>query len=51
MLQLLYSCRKSPLYPLDRTLGGPQSQSVQGGEEKKIPALAGNRVLFTQPIA
>jgi hypothetical protein len=25
---------KSPLYPLDRRLGGPQSRSGRGGEEK-----------------
>jgi hypothetical protein len=25
---------KSPWYPLDRRLGGPQSQSGRGGEEK-----------------
>jgi len=27
--------RKSPLYPVDRRPGGPQSQSGCGGEEKK----------------
>jgi hypothetical protein len=26
--------RKSPWYPLDRKLGGPQSRSGHGGEEK-----------------
>jgi hypothetical protein len=25
---------KNPRYPLDRTLGGPQSRSGRGGEEK-----------------
>jgi hypothetical protein len=25
---------KEPLYPLDRRLGGPQSRSGRGGEEK-----------------
>jgi hypothetical protein len=25
---------KSPLYPLDRRLGGPQSRSGSGGKEK-----------------
>jgi len=25
---------KSPWYPMDRRLGGPQSQSGHGGEEK-----------------
>jgi hypothetical protein len=26
--------KKSPWYPLDRRLGGPQSRSGRGGEEK-----------------
>jgi len=30
---------KSPRYPLDKRLGGPQSRSWCGGEEKKIPLL------------
>jgi len=30
----LYPQGKSPWYPLDRRLGGPQSCSGQGGEEK-----------------
>jgi hypothetical protein len=30
---------KSPRYPLDRRLGGPQSRSGRGSEEKKIPNL------------
>jgi hypothetical protein len=34
MLQLLYTWGKSPQYPLDRRLGGPQSLSWYGGEEK-----------------
>jgi len=29
----------SPQHPLDRRLGGPQSQSGCSGEEKKIPSL------------
>jgi hypothetical protein len=32
--QLLYPQWKSPWYPLDRRLGGPQSQSGRCGEEK-----------------
>jgi hypothetical protein len=32
----LYPQGKSPWYPLDRRLGGPQSQSGYGGEEKMI---------------
>jgi hypothetical protein len=31
----LYSLRKSPRYPLEGRLGGPQSRSGQGGQEKK----------------
>jgi hypothetical protein len=30
----LYSEGKSHLYPVDRGLGGPQSRSGRGGEEK-----------------
>jgi hypothetical protein len=30
----LYSQGNSPWYPLDRRLGGPQSRSGRGGEEK-----------------
>jgi hypothetical protein len=33
---------KSPLYPLDRRLGGPQNQAGRRGEEK-ILASAGTR--------
>jgi hypothetical protein len=32
----LYPQGKSPLYPLDRGLGGPQSRSGRGGEEKNF---------------
>jgi hypothetical protein len=35
---------KSPWYALDRRLGGPQSGSGRGGEEKN-PSPAGNRTL------
>jgi hypothetical protein len=37
-LRPLYLQGKSPWYPLDRRLGGPQSQFGHGGEEK-IPSL------------
>jgi hypothetical protein len=30
---------RSPRHPLDKRLGGPQSRSGRGGEEKKIPSL------------
>jgi hypothetical protein len=36
---------KSPWYPLDKRLGGPQSRSGLGGVEKKFPAPAENRTL------
>jgi len=36
----LYSPEKSPQYPLDRRLGGPQSQSGHGGEEKQSSIIA-----------
>jgi hypothetical protein len=32
---------KSPWYPLDRRLGGPQSRSGRGGEEKNSQPLPG----------
>jgi hypothetical protein len=40
----LYTQRKSPLYPLDRKLGGPQSRSGRGRESNpdrpaRSPAL------------
>jgi hypothetical protein len=37
MPQPLYPQGKSPWYPLDRRLGGPQSWSGRGAEEKNIP--------------
>jgi hypothetical protein len=35
----LYPQGKSPRYPLDRKLGGPQSRSGRYGEENKLPLL------------
>jgi hypothetical protein len=38
--RLLYSLGKSPRYPLDTSLSGPQSRSGRGGEEKNsLPLL------------
>jgi hypothetical protein len=37
---------KSPWYPLDRRLGGPQSRSGHGGEEKNSQLLPG----FETPV-
>jgi len=36
-LQLLYPRRRSPWYPFNRRLGGPQSLSGHGGGEKSLP--------------
>jgi len=41
----LYTQGKSPWYPLDRRLDGPQSHSERGGEEKNSQPPAGNRTL------
>jgi hypothetical protein len=41
---------RAPLFPLDRRLGGPQSQSELYGEEKNL-ALAKNGTLAIQPVA
>jgi hypothetical protein len=38
----LYPQGKSPSYPLDRSLGGPQSRSGRGGEEKNSQPPPGN---------
>jgi hypothetical protein len=40
-LRPLYHQGKSPWYPLDRRLGGPQSRSRRGGEEKNSQPLPG----------
>jgi len=37
----LYPQGKSPWYPLDERLGGPQSRSGRSGEEKNSPPLSG----------
>jgi hypothetical protein len=37
--RLLHPQGKSPWYPLDRRLGGPQSRSGSGGEEKNSQTL------------
>jgi hypothetical protein len=48
--RLLYARRRSPLpgYPLSTRLGGPQSHSGHGGEEKKS-SCAGNRTWLSRP--
>jgi hypothetical protein len=40
---------ESPWYSLDRRLGGPQSRSGRGGEEKNSQPPAGNRTLEPRP--
>jgi hypothetical protein len=45
----LYYQVKSPWYPLDRRLGGPQSWSRRGGEEKNSQPLPGLEPPIIQP--
>jgi hypothetical protein len=42
---------KSLWYPLDRRLGGPQSRSGRGGEEKNSQPLPGIEPSIIQPVA
>jgi hypothetical protein len=42
---------KSPWYPLDRMMSGPQSQSGRNGEEKNSRPLQGLQPPIIQPIA
>jgi hypothetical protein len=42
---------KSSWYPLDRRLGGPQSRSGRGGEEKNSQPLPGLEPPIIQPVA
>jgi hypothetical protein len=47
----LYPHRKSPWYPLDRKLDGPQSRSGRGGEEKNSKLLPGLEPPTIQSVA
>jgi hypothetical protein len=47
----LYLQGKSPRYPSDRRLGGPQSRSGRGGEEKTSYPLTGLELPVIQPVA
>jgi hypothetical protein len=47
----LYPQEKSPWYPLDRRLGGPQSRSEHGGEEKNSQPLPRLEPPIIQPVA
>jgi hypothetical protein len=51
--QPLYTRGKSSRYPLDRRLGGPQSQSGRGGEEKNFQSSPGieTQPPIVQPVA
>jgi hypothetical protein len=46
-----YPQRKSPCYPLERRMGGPQSRSGHGGEEKNSQTLPGLEPPIIQPVA
>jgi hypothetical protein len=46
----LYPQGKNPRYPLDRRLGGPQSRSGRGVEEKNSQPLPGFEPLVIQPV-
>jgi hypothetical protein len=47
----LHPQEKSPYYPLDRRLGGPQSRSGRGGEKENSQALPGFETPLIQPVA
>jgi hypothetical protein len=47
----LYPQGKNPWYPLDRRLGGPQSWSGRGGEEKNSQPLPRLEPPIIQPVA
>jgi hypothetical protein len=49
--QPLYPQGKSPLYPLDRRLGGPQSRSGRRGKVKNSQPLPGIVPSIIQPVA
>jgi hypothetical protein len=48
--RLLYPQEKSPLYPLDKRLGGPQSRSGRGGEQKNSQLRPEVELPITQPV-
>jgi hypothetical protein len=47
----LYPQGKNPWYPLDRRLGGPQSRSGRGGEEKNSQPLPELEPSIIQAVA
>jgi len=46
-----YTHGKSPWYPLERRMGGPESRSGQGGQEKNFQPLPVLEPPIIQPIA
>jgi hypothetical protein len=46
----LYLHGNNPWYPLDRSLGGPQSRSGRGGEKKYSQPLPGLETPNIQPV-
>jgi hypothetical protein len=48
--QPLYSRGKSPLYTLDKRLGGPDSRSGRGGAERNSQPLPGLELPIIQPV-
>jgi hypothetical protein len=50
MFRAFHPQEKSPWYPLDRRLGGPQSQSGRGGEEKNFRLVPGLEPPIIQPV-
>jgi hypothetical protein len=51
MSWVLYPQGKSPWYPLDRRLGGPQSQPGHSGEETNSLPLLGFKLVIILPTA
>jgi hypothetical protein len=49
--RVLYPQGKSSWYPLDRRLGGPQTRSGRGGEEKNSQTLPALEPPIIQPVA
>jgi hypothetical protein len=47
----IYPPTKSPWYPLDRTLGGPQGRSGRVGEEKNSQPPTRTRTPIIQTVA
>jgi hypothetical protein len=46
-----FSLGKNPWYPLDRSLGGPESRAQHGGGEKNSQPLPGLEHPIIQPVS